>query len=133
LYKHFIIELDKLLSESKSQKNSVHNLLKLIDSPEGVALGFTNEIVNEWKNKMTTIARERDIIKTLKDKHYAHTDNIYPIHGVKYPSEIDRVFEVIGAIIIRAFEIATSSKLIVVFRFNKDELISQIKHLGGTL
>ncbi|MBI0401700.1 MAG: hypothetical protein R3182_06130 [Draconibacterium sp.] len=71
-----IIGLEKLFSRSESQRFRILKLLNNLKKNGGYnSLEFDVDCIEKWEKRLLEFKQILDLIKNLRDKHFAHTDN----------------------------------------------------------
>lgn len=85
MWKMSVIELAKLYSNSDSHKFNLHKFIKkMLDNK----VGIDNALINSWSEKIKEHDETIILLKSLRDKLYAHTDRNINLHTEKVTFEL---------------------------------------------
>jgi len=121
-----VLELSKLFSNSPNDEFSIFNLIEYLKrNGEFESLEYDNNLLNDWSDILVSKKEIIEIVKTLRDKFYAHTDqfrfynkNFLRMFDYPYKPYFEELFSLIdlAIVIVRKLSLDITKEEIHFFR-----------------
>jgi len=125
LWRNTVIELAKLFTDKKDRDrfNIFHFLKKLKVGGQFGKMGIPETQITNWENQIATNSEAINMILTLRDKVYAHTDANKNRYSQNQPTfqETERLIDIVESVIQEIYStIFDSHAIIETISFDKD-------------